>query len=210
MVFDRCFLRNCTIPIMPLILVFAKWLWPFSNGLGGLPWSRMYASFWVDVPFANKPRMSISCNRGCSNLFQFLRQSSNNGVWISSMIFLLFRATMAYLYALTNSPNTVNWSPSLWGRGSSLLVGLPSLFWMQMFNLLESHAVYYTIVMSTSLLHFGLVCGQLLGLRWFCQAPTIPKRMARQNIRIRLWNRLFAAWVMRVLMIGFVHFHWPI
>ena len=147
----------------------------------------------VDVPFANEPRMSISCNRGCSNLFRFLRQSSNNGLWILSLIFLLFRATMAYLYALTSSPNTVDCSPSLWGRGSSPLVRLPSFSLMQLFNCLESHVVYYTIVMSTSLLHFGLVCGQFLGLEWFCQAPTIPKRMARQNIRIRPWNRLFAA-----------------
>ena len=147
----------------------------------------------MDVPFANKPRMSISCNRGCSNLFWFLRQSSNNGLWILSLIFLLFRATMAYLYALTSSPNTVNWSPSLWGRGSSPLVRLPSFSLMQLFNCLESHVVYYMIVMSASLLHFGLVCGQFLVLGWFCQAPTIPKRMARQNIRIRPWNRLFAA-----------------
>ena len=147
----------------------------------------------MDVPFANKPRMSISCNRGCSNLFWFLRQSSNNGLWILSLIFLLFRATMAYLYALTSSPNTVNCSPSLWGRGSSPLVRLPSFSLMQLFACLESHVVYYMIVMSTSLLHFGLVCGQFLVLGWFCQAPTIPKRMARQNIRIGPWNRLFAA-----------------
>ena len=164
MVFDRHFLRNCTIPIMPLILVFAKWLQPFSNGFGGLPWSRMYASLWVDVPFANKPRMSISCNRGCSNLFWFLRQISTNALWISSLIFLLFRATMAYLYALTSFPNTVNCSPSLWGRGSSPLVRLPSFSLMQLFACLESHVVYYMIVMSASLLHFRLVCGQFLVL----------------------------------------------
>ena len=153
--------------------------------------------------------MLISCNRGCSNLFRFLRQSSNNGIWISSLIFLLFRATMVYSYALTSSPNVVNLSPSLWGRGSSLLIRLPSFFLMQLFDCLESHVVYYTIVMSASLLHFGLVCGQFLVLGWFCQVPTIHKWMARQNIRIGLWNRLFAAWVMRVLMICLVHFYWP-
>ena len=171
---------------MPLILVFAKWLRPFSNGFGDLPWSRMYASLWVDLPFSNKPRMSISCNWGCSNLFQFLRQSSNNRLWISSLIFLLFSTTMAYLYALTNSLNTVDCSLSLWGRGSSPLFRLPSFSLMQFFACLESHIVYYMIVMSTSLLHFGLVCGQFIGLGWFCQASTIPKRMARQNIRIGL------------------------
>ena len=161
MVFDRRFLRNCTIPML-LILVFAKWLWPFSNGFGGLPWSRMYTSLWVDVPFANKPRMSISCNRGCSNFFQFLRISSNNGLWILSLIILLSRATMVYLYTLKN---TVNWSPSLWERGSSPLVRLPSFSLMQLFACLESHVVYYTIVMSASLLHFGLIWGQFLVLR---------------------------------------------
>ena len=185
MVFDRCFLRNCTVPIMLLILVFAKRLWPFSNGFDGLPWSRMYASSWVDIPFANEPRMSISCNRGCSNLFRFLRLSSNNRLWILLLIFLLFRATMVYLYAMTSSPNTVNCSPSLWGRGSSLLVRLPSFSLMQLFDCLESHVVYYRIVMSASLLHFGLNCGQFLVLGWCCQAPAIPKWMARQNIRIR-------------------------
>ena len=194
---------------MPLILVLAKQLQLFSNGFGGLPWSRVYASLWVDIPFANKPRMSISCNRGCYNLFQFLRQSFNNGLCISSLVFLLFRATMAYLYALASFLNIVNCFPSLWGRGSSPLIRFPNFFLMQLFDCLESHVVYYTIVISASLLHFGLVCGQFWVLRWFCQAPTIPKRMARQNIRIRLWNRLFAAWVMRVLMIGFVHFCWP-
>ena len=208
MVFDRRLLRNCTIPIMPLILVFARQLQPFRNGFGGLPWSRMYASLWVDIPFAKEPRMLIGCNRGCSNLFQFLRQSSNNGLWILSLIFLLFRATMAY-YVLKSSPNTLNWSPSLWGRGSSPLIRLPSFSLMQLFACLESQVVYYMIMMSAPLLHFRLVCGQFLGLGWFCQAPTIPKRMARQNVRIRLWNRLFTAWVMRVLMIGFVHFNWP-
>ena len=61
-------------------------------------------------------------------------------------------------------PNTVDWSPSLWGRGSSLLIRLPSFSLMQLFDCLESHVVYYTIMMSTSLLHFGLVCGQFLVL----------------------------------------------
>ena len=101
-------------------------------------------------------------NRGCSNLFQFLRQSSNNGLWILPLIFLLFRATMAFLYALTSSLNTVNYSPSLWARGSSPLVRLPSFSLMQLFACLEFRVVYYKIVMSTSLLHFGLVCGQFL------------------------------------------------
>ena len=137
----------------------------------------------MDILFANKTRMSTSCNRGCSNLFQFLRQSSNNGLWISSLIFLMFRATMAYLYTLTSSPNIVNCNPSLWRGGSSLLVRLPSFSLMQLFDYLESHVVYYMIVMSTSLLHFGLFCGQFLVLGWFCQAPTILKWMARQNIR---------------------------
>ena len=100
---------------------------------------------------------------------------------------------MVYLYALPNSPNTVDWSPSLWGRGSLLLFRLPSFSLLQLFACLESHIVYYMIVMSASLLHFGLVCGQFLVLGWFCQAPTIPKGMARQNIRIGPWNRLFAA-----------------
>ena len=92
--------------------------------------------------------MSISCNRGCSNLFWFLRQSSNNGLWILSLIFLLFRATMAYLYALISSPNTVDCFPALWGRGSSPLIRLPSFSLMQLFACLESHVVYYTILMS--------------------------------------------------------------
>ena len=147
----------------------------------------------MDIPFANKPRISFSCNRGCSNHFQFLRQSSNNGLWILSLIFLLFRAIIAYLYALKSSLNTVDWSPSLWERGSSPLVRLPSFSLMPLFACLESHVVYYTIVMSASLLYFGLVCGQFLILGWFCHAPTIHKRMARQNIRIRPWNRLFAS-----------------
>ena len=159
MVFDRCFLRNFTIPIMPLMLVLGKQSLPFSNGFGGLPWSRIYASLWVIVPFSNEPRMSISCNRSCSNLFWFLRKSPNNRLWISSLIFLLFRATMVYLYAWTSSPNTANWSPSLWGRGSSPLVRLPSFSLMQLFAYLKSHIVYYMIVMSASLLHFGLVQG---------------------------------------------------
>ena len=135
----------------------------------------------------------MSCNRGCSNLFWFLRQSSSNGLWILSLIFPLFRATMAYLYGLASSPNTANWSPSLWGRGSSPLIRLPSFSLMQLFNCLESHVVYYMIVMSPSLLHFGLACGQFLVLGWFSQMPTIPKWMARQNVRIGLWNRFFAA-----------------
>ena len=185
MVFDRCVLRNCRIPVMPLILVFTKWSPPFRNRFGGLPWSRMYASLWVDVPFANAPKMSINCSRGCSNLFWFLRQSSNNGLWILSLIFLLFRATMVYLYEFTSSPNTVNFFPPLWGRGSFPLVRLFRFSLMQLFACLESHVVYYMIVMSASLLHFGLVFGQFLVLGWFCQVPTIPKRMARQNIRIR-------------------------
>ena len=138
----------------------------------------------MDLPFSNKPRISISCNRGCSNLFRFLRQSSNNGLWILSLIFLFFWATMAYLSAWASSPNTVNCSPSLWGRGSSLFVRLPSFSLMQLFDCLESHIVYYTIVMSALLLHFGLFSGQFLVLGWFCQAPTIPKRMARQNVVI--------------------------
>ena len=72
---------------------------------------------------------------------------------------------MAYLYALTISPNTVDWPPFLWGRGSSPLIRLPSFSLMQLFDCLESHIVYYMIVMSASLLHFGLVCGQFLVLR---------------------------------------------
>ena len=145
MVFDGCFLRNCTIPIMPLILVFAKQSWFFTNGFGGLPWFRMHASLRVDVPFSNEPRMSISCNRGCYNLFQFLRRSSNNRLWISSLSFLLFRATMAYLYALISSPNTVDCTYLCGGRGSSLLIRLPSFSLMQLFDCLESQVVYYMI-----------------------------------------------------------------
>ena len=71
---------------------------------------------------------------------------------------------MVYLYMLTSSPNTVNLSPSLWGRGGSPLVRLPSFSFMQLFACLESHVGYYMIVMSTSLLNFGLVCGQFLVL----------------------------------------------
>ena len=97
----------------------------------------------------------------------------------------LFRATIAYLYALISSSNTANWSPSLWGRGNSLLIRLPRFSLMQLFDCLESHVVYCMIVMSTSLLNFGLICGQFLVLGWFCQVPAISKWMARQNVRIR-------------------------
>ena len=100
---------------------------------------------------------------------------------------------MAYLYVFTSFLNTVNCSPSLWGKGSSPLVRLLSFSLMQLFDFLESHIVYYMIVMSASLLHFGLVCSQFFELGWFCQVPTIPKRMAGQNIKSRPWNRLFAA-----------------
>ena len=71
---------------------------------------------------------------------------------------------MVYLNAWTNFPNIVDWSPSLWGRGSSPLVRLPSFSLMQLFDCLEFHVVYYMIVVSASLLHFGLVCGQFLVL----------------------------------------------
>ena len=71
---------------------------------------------------------------------------------------------MAYLYTLTSYLNTVDWSPSLWGRGSSPLVRLPRFSLMQLFDCFESHIVYNMIVMSASLLHFGLVCGQFLVL----------------------------------------------
>ena len=55
--------------------------------------------------------------------------------------------------------------PHLCGGGGALrFIRLPSFSLMQLFDCLESHVVYYTIVMSASLLHFGLVCGQFLVL----------------------------------------------
>ena len=80
--------------------------------------------------------------------------------WSSSCLGLQWLICMYWI----SSPNTVDWSPSLWGRGSSLLVRLPSFSLMQLFDYFESHVVYYMIVMSASLLHFGLVCGQFLVL----------------------------------------------